>query len=94
MRGDADMSRVFLEDDKQEIKKALDEIEDIKNEKRRSHLIAAGFISLGIFLLFVSLLSLLERIPILTLDIFWTFIVIISIGAVAFGYGFYRMGVS
>ncbi len=88
------MSEELLETNEQEIKKAWNEIEEIKKERQRRHLIAAGFTSLGIFLLFASLLMLLERIPIFPLDVFWTFIVIISIGATSFGYGFYRIGVS
>ncbi len=88
------MGDELLEVNRQEIKEAWDEIEDIKKERRRRHLIAAGFTSLGIFLLFSSLLTLLERIPIPPLNVFWTFMAIISVGAISFGYGFYRIGVS
>ncbi len=88
------MSEELLETNEQEIRKAWNEIEEIKKERQRRRLIAAGFIALGMFLLFVSLPMLLERIPILPLDVFWTFIAIISLGATSFGYGFYRMGIS
>ncbi len=72
----------------------IQEAEDIRKERRKRYLRAAAFISLGLLLLFISLPVLLERISIPPLSYAVLFVLLTLAGALSFGYGFYRMGVS
>ncbi len=80
--------------DVERMQHAWQEVEDIRKERRRRYAIAAAFTAIGVFLLFVAIMMLLERISLPFMNVFWTFIVLTSVGALSFGYGFYRMGVS
>ncbi len=72
----------------------MKEAEEIRKERKRRYLRAAAFISLGLLLLFISLPVLLERISIPPLSYSVLFVFLTVAGAISFGYGFYRMGVS
>lgn len=71
---------------------AWKEVEKIRKARMRRYAIAAGFTATGIFLLFLSLMMLLERLAIWPFGIEYTYIALTFLGALSFGYGFYRMG--
>ncbi len=78
----------------EEIHHAWKEVEEIRKERRRRYAISALFTAIGVFLLFLAIMMLFERITLPMLDVFWTFVTLTSLGATSFGYGFYRMGIS
>lgn len=79
------------------VKKAMEEawenVREVRKYRRRRYAVAAAFTALGVFLLFLSLAILLHQVSMYWISPFWTFIILISLGSVSFGYGFYRMGV-
>lgn len=74
------------------LERAWKEVERIKRVRMRRYAIAAGFTAAGIFLLFLSLMMLLERLTIWPFGIESTYVALTFLGALSFGYGFYRMG--
>ncbi len=77
---------------KSALERAWEEVERVRRARMRRYAIAAGFTSAGIFLLFLSLMMLLERLAIWPLGVASTYVALTSLGALSFGYGFYRMG--
>jgi len=77
---------------KSALERAWDEVERVRRARMRRYAIAAGFTATGIFLLFLSLMMLLERLAIWPLGVVTTYVALTSLGALSFGYGFYRMG--
>ena len=82
------------EEMKKMMEQAWKEAESIRKERRRRYGVAAIFTAVGVFLLFLSLLILFEGLHIWILNPFWSFVLLILLGSIAFGYGFYRMGVT
>ncbi len=76
------------------VSELMEDAKRLRKEKQRKYLRAAAFISLGLLLLFLSLPVLLERITLSPLNYTETFVLLTLAGALSFGYGFYKMGVS
>ncbi len=76
------------------ISELMEDAEKLRKERQKRYLRAAAFISLGLLLLFLSLPVLLERIALSPLNYAETFVLLTLAGALSFGYGFYKMGVS
>ncbi len=77
---------------KSALERAWEEVERVRKARMRRYAIAAGFTATGIFLLFLSLMMLLERLAIWPLGVVMTYVALTSFGSLSFGYGFYRMG--
>ncbi len=63
-------------------------MEDVRRGRRRRYAVAAAFTATDVFLLFIAIMMLLERIYLPFMIVFWTFILFTSMESVFFGYGF------
>jgi len=74
------------------LEEAWKEAERVRKVRMKRYAVAAGFIAFGFFLMFISLMMLLERLTLPYLDVVGTYILLTLVGSTSFGYGFYRMG--